>query len=61
MKTSIIPKFQSTLLLKKEIKTQLVKNVSNQLILPYRFITILRLKGMASSLYCANAVSLFLF
>ncbi|CAK1754043.1 hypothetical protein VCRA2116E424_130076 [Vibrio crassostreae] len=39
----------------------MVKNVSNQLILPYRFITILRLKGMASSLFCANAVSLFLF
>ncbi|PMK73650.1 hypothetical protein BCT16_00305 [Vibrio sp. 10N.222.54.B6] len=45
----------------KEITPILAKNVSNQLILLYRFITILRLKGMASSLFCVDAVSLFLF
>ncbi len=43
------------------LKKVLAKNVSNQLILPHRFINILRLKGMALSLFSDAAVSLFYF
>ena len=44
-----------------EIKKLLVKNVSNELIPPYRFINILRLEGMAISRFSETAVSLFYF